>query len=427
MVLMTRRNIRRLRYFLLAAVGVLLLDLILSRQSVYPPLDYNGSASHPLEIKSVYIAANQWNSATLLEQHWIPNLIQLLNDLKLANISVYVSIYENGSWDSTKVVMQQLKQTLTDMAVEHRITIDDTSHEQIISESHSTSGWIQTAYGKSLRRIPYLANVRNEALKPLSTLTSSGVKFDRILYINDVVFSAADVMTLLRTRNGQYAAACALDFLNPPGNWVDARTRGLNPPGIYDDFAVRDSSGNALGSHLYPYFVSSSSKAALMSGHNVPVQSCWNGLVAFDAAPFQTPEHPLRFRGIPDSLAQYHVEASECCTIHYDNSFSESLGVWINPAVRVGYSEDAYNAISASQADGSSPNWPSTSELRWGYWKSKWLWRIKDPFTPLKISSRIRNWQHRFPHEKEPGLACVSDLAMILMPNGWKHLDENFS
>lgn len=42
-------------------------------------------------------------------------------------------------------------------------------------------------------------------------------------------------MTLLGTRDGQYAAACALDFLNPPWNWVDAKTRGSHPPGVYDD------------------------------------------------------------------------------------------------------------------------------------------------------------------------------------------------
>ena len=48
-----------------------------------------------------------------------------------------------------------------------------------------------TAYGKEMRRIPYPASVWNEALKPLSTLGESGAKFDKILYINDVVFSVS--------------------------------------------------------------------------------------------------------------------------------------------------------------------------------------------------------------------------------------------
>ena len=85
-------------------------------------------------------------------------------------------------------------------------------------------------------------------------------------------------MTLLNTRGGKYAAACALDFLNPPWNWVDIKTRGLHPPGMYDDFATRDSDGAVLGSHLYPYFTSRLSRMAVRAGQDIPVQSCWNGI-----------------------------------------------------------------------------------------------------------------------------------------------------
>ena len=200
------------------------------------------------------------------------------------------------------------------------------------------------------------------------------------------------------------------------------------PIGIYDDFATRDSSGKSLGSHLYPYFSSQPSKNAVLSGQNIPVQSCWNGIgtaftpspqnkprlttpVAFDAAPFQFPSNPLRFRSIPDSLAQYHVEGSECCTIHYDNPRSSAQGVWINPAVRVGYSSAAYNAV--------SKNWPTKSELRWGYWSSKWIWWMRDPGSSLKTWYRIRLWRRKNPQIMEPGLACASDLAMVLTANGW--------
>ena len=86
------------------------------------------------------------------------------------------------------------------------------------------------------------------------------------------------MINLLNTRNGKYAAVCALDFLNPPWNRGDVKTRGLHPPGMYDDFATRDLNGGVLGSHLYPYFSSRHSRTAIMSGHNVPVHSCWNGI-----------------------------------------------------------------------------------------------------------------------------------------------------
>ena len=185
---------------LVVASVIFLLDLLFSRHTIYPPLDSISDAKHLHGIERVYVTSNQWNSADQLEQHWIPSLIQLIKGLRSANISVYISIYENGSWDSTKSVLKQLKQTLADMAVESQVIIDDTSHEQIISQNTSSSGWLQTSYGTSIRRIPYLANVRNEALKPLSQLTSAGVKFDKIVYINDVVFSvrlsSADIPNL---------------------------------------------------------------------------------------------------------------------------------------------------------------------------------------------------------------------------------------
>ncbi|KAL8712055.1 MAG: hypothetical protein Q9225_007020 [Loekoesia sp. 1 TL-2023] len=278
MVLALRRRPRIIRYSLFAVVVIQLLDFFSSFQSSYPSLNTTSAAQNLENTRSVYIASSLWNSGSLLQDHWIPSLLQIVADLKAANISVFISIYENGSWDSTKSVLQRLKLTLEENSIHNQIIIDDTSHEETIRRNASSAGWLRTAYGSEMRRIPYLADVRNEALKPLSTLTKSGVKFDKIVYINDVVFKAPDVMTLLNTRNGKYAAACALDFLNPPWNWVDAKTRGFHPPGMYDDFATRDINGKILGSHLYPYFSSKPSKKAIMSGRDVPVQSCWNGI-----------------------------------------------------------------------------------------------------------------------------------------------------
>ncbi|KAL8782092.1 MAG: hypothetical protein Q9213_005703 [Squamulea squamosa] len=370
--------------------------------------------------RSIYIASTQWNSGNLLQDHWIPNLLQVVKDLKAANIEVYVSIYENGSWDTTKTILDQLRQTLGTLGIPNRITLDDKSHEYIIAHNESSDGWLRTAYGSEMRRIPYLASVRNQALRPLQEMTTAGQSFDRLLFINDVIFSPEDVWTLLNTHNGRYAAACALDFLNPPWNHADAQTRGHHPPGIYDDFATRDFDGNMLGSHLYPYFTSSLSRKALRSGNDVPVQSCWNGIVAFDASPFQRPRKPLRFRGIPDTLAQYHVEASECCLIHYDNPLSADNGVYINPAVRVAYSAPAYAAVSsASKGDGVKTPWPTRSELFLGYWKSRWIWWARWPASTIKVWWRIKRWRSNFPDVVEPGLACASDLAMVLTSNGW--------
>lgn len=42
--------------------------------------------------------------------------------------------------------------------------------------------------------------------------------FDKALWLNDVIFTTKDVTTLLATRDGNYAAACSLDFSKPPLN-----------------------------------------------------------------------------------------------------------------------------------------------------------------------------------------------------------------
>ena len=192
--MLTRRNYRILRYLLLSAVAIIFLDLPLNYQSAYPVDKLTHRVDELVGTQSIYIASTLWNSGKILEEQWIPSLLQLIDDLKAAKIRIFVSIYENGSWDSTKAVLQQLRQTLESSDVQYVINIDDTSHEQTIAQNDSSSGWLNTAYGKEMRRIPYLASVRNKALEPLSTLTRSGTKFDRILYINDVVFSVGSYL-----------------------------------------------------------------------------------------------------------------------------------------------------------------------------------------------------------------------------------------
>lgn len=259
-------------------------------------------------INSVYIVSAQYNSEGILRSSWIPSLLKLVEELQSAQIRVYVAIYESGSVDGTKSVLSELETSLAKLDVEHDVRLDDESHASAIEKSLATpAGWVQTRYGKELRRVSFLADVRNRALEPLENLTKAGVKFDRILYLNDVVFSvrffayvlrrsgrdvtnaqtsslislsllqAQDALTLLNTRNGNYAAACGLDFMNPPWGYVSGPA-SLHPPGTYDDFATRDSNGHVLISHLYPYFTFGKSKAALLAGQPIPVQSCWNGL-----------------------------------------------------------------------------------------------------------------------------------------------------
>ncbi|KAI5285087.1 hypothetical protein KEM54_000842, partial [Ascosphaera aggregata] len=376
------------------------------------------SGNHPAlipSIKKVYISATHWNSGAILQTHWSAAILDLIRILGPQN--VYVSIYESGSWDNTKDLLRGLEKQLNELGVENTIVLDETTHTEIVNRPEPPSiskaeGWVRTPRGRrEVRRIPYLASVRNESLKPLKQLNQIGRNFDRLIFLNDVIFTTADVINLLNTRNGTYAAACAMDF---------ARENAF-----YDSFALRDLNGKTAYSSYYPYITSRLGRTALSRGEAFPVQSCWNGIAVFDAAPFQveslaksSPSNaiaersPLRFRAIADSLAARHVEGSECCLIHYDNPRTKTKGVWVNPHVRVGY-----NAI----AHASVRSFPKRSESLFGWFWSMLASVMGLPWRNGKIDKEVALWRAEDKNNYEPGVACLSYEMQVLVWNGWAH------
>jgi hypothetical protein len=217
----------------------------------------------PRNKKRIYIAAQHWNDARLLREHWNAALVALVQELGVEN--VFVSIYESGSYDISKEVLRELDAQLEGLGVRKEIVLDEVSHADEIARQPSEQGWITTPDGETrMRRIPFLATVRNHVFGPLERLTEEGKEFDAILFLNDVVFSTEDVLRLLDTNGGEYAAACSLDFAKPPA--------------FYDTFALRDSSGHEAIMPTWPYFRSYVSRHAAEKFLPVPVASCWNGM-----------------------------------------------------------------------------------------------------------------------------------------------------
>ena len=71
-------------------------------------------------------------------------------------------------------------------------------------------------------------------------------------------------------------------------------------------FALHDINGRPAASSSYPFSTSGPSRNALLLNLSVPVCSCWNGMVAFNAALSLPPSNP-HFCGLSDSLAEWHV------------------------------------------------------------------------------------------------------------------------
>ena len=285
--------------------------------------------------EKVFIAASIFDSGGKLARgEWGKRIMRLVDLLGPSN--VFLSIYEDGAGPIAKAALKELEEQTK---CEHALVFDDESQKGSVPT-------VQLPDGSSrVKRIEYLATVRNRALAPLET---ASIRYDKLLYLNDVIFDPTQAVQLLFATNAEqgkadYRAACALDFINPFK--------------FYDTFASRDLEGYSMGLPIYPWF-SSAGKA--QSRHDVlnwkdavRVRSCWGGMVAFDAQFFQSAADDLEDLGVAGNVdganftgfrfraeQELFWEPSECCLIHADiqKPDQENSGIYMNPYVRVAYS-----------------------------------------------------------------------------------------
>ncbi|KAI1821739.1 polysaccharide export protein [Xylaria intraflava] len=362
---------------------------------------------------TIFIASVHRNTEAILRTAWSGAVLDLVDYFGPDN--VYFSAVESGSQDESKAALIDLKVLLDMKGVANTVSLGLTVWEQLDEiETRPppnvrvpTWVWNVAESQWELRRIPYLARVRNQAMAPLKELESQGRIFDKILWLNDVVFDTEDIVTLLNTRDDSYAAACSMDYKHFPM--------------YYDTFALRDDMGLKTISQYWPWFQSPTSRAAAEENAPIRVTSCWNGVVVFDSAPFYA-DPPLEFRGIDDSLADLHLEGSECCLIHADNYLTADKGVWLNPNVRVGYGVDTYRRIRRNRFP--SPFWTVLGT---------WVNRVQGGHVSLQtqletrvVAKRLEQWEMATPEgdeqRHEPGAACLINEMQIMWENGWKHL-----
>lgn len=447
MLLSARRHLRRLnrkRRPLLALLTVLfLLDVLFllydrPRTTRVTPQQYTG------EKPSVFIASVHRNTGSILPA-WNAAVLALVDYLGADR--VYFSAVESGSQDDTKDKLVALKAELDGRGVANTIDLGMDVWQQLDEmwarpdpDGPRQEGWIwnEEDHVYDLRRITYLAKERNRVMKPLEDLARSGTTFDKVLWINDVLFNVSafllllsqlrevrnvrswpysisqveDFVTLLRTNDGHYAAACSMDF-----------KRSME---YYDTFALRDDLGQKTATAFWPWFLSSSSRDSTKHSKPVQLESCWNGMVLFDAQPFYG-SVPLRFRAVPDSLADLHLEGSECCLIHADNPLSAQKdgGIWLNPNVRVAYNATAYSVVQGRHGE----PFPGPLTTLVGAWALRWMrWRspLQQHLERASVMKKLKTWQAATPQgaplREEPGVNCLINEKQIMWMNGWRHL-----
>ncbi|KAG9797404.1 hypothetical protein KCU95_g2714, partial [Aureobasidium melanogenum] len=395
---LSRLRIRHLIWIVLVAMPSLVVVFIILVAVLYPsyshpPHHYNVLRSKALrstepgrintQKEKVFIASSIYDKqGELASGPWAQNLLDLVDLLGPGN--VFLSIFEDDPDNLARASLEQFSKQLkcNSSIVAGHVDRAALPHVELPTGE------------KRLKRIEFLAHVRNRALAPLEDPNSAAysVHFDKLLYVNDVVFDPIDAANLIFSTNidetgkAKYHAACAADFINPFK--------------YYDTFATRDDQGNRIGVPIYPWFSgaddSNSRRDVLDQKDAVRVRSCWGGMTVFNSARwFQTDDihvdsgvadltqahnitfsqqsskdiynHttttpllrdsppsttiPIRFRANPDT----YWDASECCLIHADleaavqRSGSSSADIYLNPYIRVAYSSRTFSSLHISR------------------------------------------------------------------------------
>jgi len=295
------------------------------------------SSAHP----SLYIAANfRDNAATVTT--FSAELLKLAADVGPSNL--FVTVYESGSADSTPRLLDDARRSLEAAGVATNITANGPL----------------TRRGR--QRIDFLADARNELLKPLRAMAHER-RFDRVVFVNDVLFEAGDVRKLLAVGAD---ISCGTDFI-PIGEAHKIYRPAVDEkyPIFYDSWVARTLDGLPL--RAMPPYVAPESAAPLMRkvarlGLSFPeytravnaielaivepqpevvqLQCCWNGIVVVAAAPFYS---GLTFRSnLPGECG-----ASECSHFCRDMRALNYTRVAMHHGVRVAYDNETWHRARA--------------------------------------------------------------------------------
>ena len=164
--------------------------------------------------KKLFFAMNLHNAAEV-----IPLLLSAVMKVCLFFASpeqggaCYISIYESGSTDATRALLDAFAVDLRVLSIPHTITLWGKERD---ADQH---------------RIAFLADMRNEALAPLFDNSTS---WDEIVFLNDVIMCASSLLELIRIKRVHRAdITSGMDYIY------------LEPHGIifYDTWVNKDIAG----------------------------------------------------------------------------------------------------------------------------------------------------------------------------------------
>ena len=268
-----------------------------------------------------YIAA-MISDMEIMISDYINQMKKLINYLGQQN--VVISIIENGdSKDQTRKYLRKFQQYLNKKKV--------INHFLLKHEIDDPRKKIFPFSKYSPLRIQFYAQLRNRCFDFLYQLPNIDFYNTKIIYFNDIIFEYEDIINLLSTNNEEYDAVCALDFSDV----------------FYDRWVSIDLDGNSLKRH-FPFFINKHAQDLIVNHKPVRVFSCWNGVIAFSAAPFKDRRIQFRYK-TNNRTSKYRINndqkvdyESECTYFHIDLFNLGYTKKLINPDVRVTYNYNYY-------------------------------------------------------------------------------------
>ena len=269
-----------------------------------------------IRMRKYYLAINLHNNQEIIPQMF-GNIIELISYISPKNL--FLSIFESGSNDQTKVIIQRFTDIIEKLGIKYQI--------------------FTSPLGKTdqMNRIEYLAFVRNLALEPLykdievlssnSKFTETQVNYDAVLFLNDVYYCANDILELFyqQALNDAHMVA-GMDYDAPNGlpmfydTWVAHLLSGHNARKEFMDRISDDEETNERIEQLLP----------------VQLGCVWNGVAVMSIEPFKK---GIRFRRgnnvHPNEKESGECAGSECSTLCLDfikHGFSKIMMV---PRVKV--------------------------------------------------------------------------------------------
>ncbi|CAG9335901.1 unnamed protein product [Blepharisma stoltei] len=300
-------NIMKLGTLVILSAGILACTFFLFQTT---------SSPHKRINENYFLVANYFNSQEALE-YTIPEIKKLLKELRNGE-NLYVSFFENGSEDDTASLLKEFQKSLdipNTIIVCNMTGSNAWEGKQILGEELSKKVFKM----KAEYRYRKMAGIRNVALLPLYDHTFEHNEWPtKIVFLNDIYFTADEILELIYTKEGNFDVVCPLDFYYE----------------FYDTLVARDVEGYWFSGN-YPFTRHNESQVLIKNNEPFEVYSCWNGIAILNAEPIL--KQGVKFRPRKYDSENCECPQSECLLICTDYRKKGYDKIYINPKVRVSY------------------------------------------------------------------------------------------